>query len=141
MPQSEAVRLLRGAPYFPVTDVAAVGRHYELVLGFTCEYVAGDPPEFAVYSRSNCPLMLRRVPNADIIRPNEAQGGTWDVFFWVTNVDDLHTELAGNGAEIVYNPVIQPYGMREFAVRDPAGYVLGFGEAVATPAPLDASSE
>jgi hypothetical protein len=24
---------------------------------------------------------------------------------------------------------VQPYGMKEFAVRDPNGYVLGFGQA------------
>jgi hypothetical protein len=28
----------------------------------------------------------------------------------------------------VYPPVVQPYGMKEFAVRDPNGYVLGFGQ-------------
>jgi len=48
---------------------------------------------------------------------------------------------AANGAEIVHNPVIQPYGMKEFAVRDPAGYVLGFGEAVSIVDRPNASSE
>lgn len=128
MSEREPVAVLRGAPYFPVADVAAVGRHYVEVLGFTCEYSAGDPPEFAVYSRSGCPIMLRRVADPRLIRPNEAQGGTWDVFFWVDDVERLHAELSGQGAHIVYAPTVQPYGMKEFAVRDPAGYVLGFGQ-------------
>jgi uncharacterized glyoxalase superfamily protein PhnB len=50
------------------------------------------------------------------------------VFFWVNDVDALYTELAGKAAAVVYAPVIQPYGMKEFAVRDPNGYVLGFGQ-------------
>lgn len=128
MLETSAVRLLRGAPYFPVADIEAVGRHYTGVLGFTCEYSAGDPPEFAVYSRSGCPIMLRRIAEPSLLRPNEAQGGTWDVFFWVTDADALYLELEGRGAAIVYPPVVQPYGMKEFAVRDPAGYVLGFGQ-------------
>jgi uncharacterized glyoxalase superfamily protein PhnB len=129
MAMSNEISILRGAPYFPVTDVAAVGSHYESVFGFQCEYSAGDPPEFAVYSRSGCPVMLRRVSAQHSILPNEAQGGTWDAFFWVTGVDALHVEFREKGADIVYPPTMQPYGMREFAVRDPAGYVLGFGES------------
>jgi predicted enzyme related to lactoylglutathione lyase len=72
--------------------------------------------------------MFRRVPEPGLICPNEAQGGTWDVFFWVNDVEALHAELVTKGAVIVYPPVIQPYGMKEFAIRDPNGYVLGFGQ-------------
>jgi catechol 2,3-dioxygenase-like lactoylglutathione lyase family enzyme len=120
--------LLRGAPYFPVADVAAAGGYYRAVLGFECEYAAGDPPIFAVYSRSGAPIMFRHVDQPALICPNERQGGTWDVFFWVDDVMKLHAELAGAGATVVYPPVVQPYGMKEFAVRDPNGYVLGFGQ-------------
>ena len=120
--------LIRGAPYFPVPDVRAIGSYYRDVLGFECEYAAGDPPEFAVYSRSGSPIMFRRVQDPALISPNERQGGTWDVFFWVNDVEALYTELAAKAAAVVYAPVIQPYGMKEFAVRDPNGYVLGFGQ-------------
>ena len=105
-----------------------LARTYRDVLGFECEYSAGSPPEFAVYSRSGVPLMFRRVPQPDLISPNERQGGTWDVFFWVNDVEALHEELERKGATVVYQPVVQPYGMKEFAVRDPNGYVLGFGQ-------------
>ena len=120
--------IIRGAPYFPVPDVAAIGNYYRDVLGFACEYSAGEPPEFAVASRSGCAIMFRRVPDPALISPNERQGGTWDVFFWVHDVESIYAELAGKAATIVYPPVVQPYGMKEFAVRDPNGYVLGFGQ-------------
>lgn len=124
-----ASKILRGAPYLPVPDVSALGAHYRDVLGFSLEYAGGSPPEFAIYSRDGCAVMLRRVAPAAKIVPNEAQGGTWDVFFWVQGVDALHEELVAKGASIAYAPVVQPYGMKEFAVRDPLGYVLGFGES------------
>ena len=120
--------LVRGAPYFPVADVAATGEYYRAVFGFTLEYSAGTPPEFAVYSRDGCAVMLRRVPRPERITPSEAQGGTWDAFFWVSEVEALHRELAAKGADLLYGPTVQPYGIKEIAVRDRDGHVLGFGQ-------------
>lgn len=120
--------LLRSAPYFPVADVERSSSYYERVLGFHRDYVAGTPPEFAICSRDGLAIMLRRVPAPDRIRPSEAQGGTWDAFFWVDSAEALHAELAGRGATIVYGPLVQEaYRMTEFAVRDEDGHVLGFG--------------
>jgi catechol 2,3-dioxygenase-like lactoylglutathione lyase family enzyme len=124
-----ASHLVRSAPYFPVADVELSAAHYERVLGFQREYVAGTPPEFAILSRDGLPIMLRRVAAAEQIRPNEKQGGTWDVFFWVRDLRALHAELVARGAEIVYGPLVQEaYRMEEFAARDRDGHVLGFGE-------------
>jgi uncharacterized glyoxalase superfamily protein PhnB len=128
VPPASQADILRGAPYFPVPDVSTIGTYYRDVLGFQCEYLAGDPPEFAVHSRSGSAVMFRRAPDPSLICPNEKQGGTWDVFFWVNDVQALYSELALKGAVVVYPPVVQPYGMKEFAVRDPNGYVLGFGQ-------------
>ena len=76
--------------------------------------------------------MLRRVSAPDLIRPSEAQGGTWDAFFWVDDVVGLHAEFVEQSATVVYGPIVQDaYQMREFAVRDSDGHVLGFGQALA----------
>jgi hypothetical protein len=75
--------------------------------------------------------MFRRVERPDRIRPSEAQGGTWDAFFWVRDARALHEELVSRGAVVVYGPVVQAaYNVLELAVRDPDGHVLGFGEAL-----------
>ena len=125
-------QLLRCAPYFPVADVEQSAAHYERVLGFRSEYMAGTPPHFAIVSRDGLAIMLRLVPAPDHISPNEEQGGTWDAFFWVRDARALHAELRANGADIVYGPMVQEaYQMEEFAVRDREGYVLGFGQALA----------
>ena len=128
---SDAARLLRGSPYFPVADVARSVAYYERVLGFRCEGLAGgDPPQFAIVSRDGLSVMLRRVAQPERIAPVESQGGTWDAFFWVDDARKLHAELAGRGAVVVYGPLVQPYGMLEFAVRDEDGHVLGLGQAI-----------
>jgi predicted enzyme related to lactoylglutathione lyase len=75
--------------------------------------------------------MLRLVQTPERISPNERQGGTWNVFFRVRDAKALQAELAANGADVVYGPVVQEaYHMEEFAVRDREGYVLGFGQAL-----------
>ena len=124
-------KLTRSAPYFPVADVAQSAAHYQRVFGFQTEYSAGSPAEFAIVTRDSLSIMLRRVADASPISPNERQGGTWDVFFWVNDVRALHAELAANGADVVYGPLVQEaYHMEEFAVRDTDGYILGFGQSV-----------
>lgn len=129
MSSHPAGRLLRSAPYFPVADVAVSAAFYERVLGFRSEYAAGAPPQFAICSRDGLAVMLRRVEAPERISPNEKQGGTWDVFFWVDDAQALHGELVAKGADVVYGPIVQEdYRMKEFAVRDHDGYVLGFGQ-------------
>ena len=97
-------KLTRSAPYFPVADVARSAAHYQRVFGFQTEYSAGSPAEFAIVTRDSFSIMLRRVADGGPISPNERQGGTWDVFFWVNDVRALHAELATNGADVVYGP-------------------------------------
>ncbi len=130
MKKPEHAHILRSAPYFPVHDVAEAVRHYESVLGFEVEYLPlGEPAPFAIVRRDGLPLMLRLVdPSASIV-PIEKQGGTWDAFFWTDDAETLCAEMRSRGAEIAYGPIIQSrYGMKESAVRDPSGHVLGFGQ-------------
>lgn len=127
-------RLLRCAPYFPVADVDAAAREYGERFGFATTYLAGTPGEFAIVSRDGLDLMLRRVADPQLISVNTRQGGTWDVFFWIEAVDALFAELRDRKATVIYPPTNRAeYHMREFAVQDSVGYVLGFGESIVAP--------
>lgn len=42
-------------------------------------------------------------------------------------MEGLHAAVTERGAELVHGVVDQGYGMREFRVRDPVGYILAFG--------------
>lgn len=129
MSSGRSSHLLRVAPYFPVADVEASAAYYERVFGFHIEYVAGSPAQFAIVTRDGLSVMLRLVPAPERISPSEKQGGTWDAFFWVSDLRALHAELCANGADIVYGPLVQDaYAMEEFASRDRDGHVLGFGQ-------------
>jgi catechol 2,3-dioxygenase-like lactoylglutathione lyase family enzyme len=111
--------------------VARASEYYRDVLGFEIELAPTSEVRFGIVTRGASTVMLRFVDGSRIV-PNEAQGGTWDAFFWVTGVRALHEELARRGATIVYGPTVQhAYHMEEFAVRDADGHVHGFGEPVA----------
>ena len=55
-------------------------------------------------------------------------GGTFDTYVYVSNVDELATELRVKKVEIIEGPINRIYDMRELLVRDCTGYVLAFGE-------------
>ena len=39
-------------------------------------------------------------------------------------LDAIHEQLAAGGAEVVQEPIDQPYGVRDCAFRDPAGNLI-----------------
>ncbi len=126
------MKILKSATYLPVHDVDASVREWESLLGFKSVYVAGSPPEFAIVVCDGVQVMLRRVDPSQRIVPNEAQGGTWDLFCWVDDADAGCVAIRERGGTIVYGPIDQPsYRMREFAVRESNGYVIGFGHSIA----------
>ena len=59
----------------------------------------------------------------------KAIGATGTLFIEVEGVDALHDRLAPT-VKVLMPIVTQFYGMREFAIADPDGYVITFAERV-----------
>ena len=56
--------------------------------------------------------------------------GTYAMLTLATpDLDETFAKLESSGAEIVQEPIDQPYGIRDCAVRDPAGNLLRINEA------------
>jgi len=53
----------------------------------------------------------------------------------VDDVDAHHERAKTKGAEIVYAPVDQPYGYREYSARDPEGGLWSFMKALPSEQP------
>lgn len=53
-----------------------------------------------------------------------AKGSYFGVNLATRDVDGTFAELEGRGAEVVQEPTDQPYGLRDCAVRDPAGNMI-----------------
>ena len=104
-----------------VTDVARAVEFYETKLGFTRAFMEGDPPTFAGINLDQVQIFLQQgTPNPS---------GT-SVYFVIGDADELHAFHRANGVEIVAQPADEPYGLRDFFVRDLYGYRLGFGQYI-----------
>ena len=114
-----------------VSDVVRAHAYYADRLGFRSPRMWGDPPTFCIAQRDGLELMLAQVDRGHEVHANAENEGRIDVYFWVNDADALHAEFASHGAEVVCSPADQPYGMREFLIRDPDGHVLAFGHDTA----------
>jgi len=118
-------------PYFLVEDVYKSAEHYRDVLGFQFDQFWGEPPSFVMVRRDAIQIMLRGAAGkADsVVRPNRRRiDHSFDAYVYVSDVDALHTELAGRGAVVLGEPYDQPHDCREFEVEDLDGYVICFGQ-------------
>ncbi|MET9497094.1 VOC family protein [Streptomyces sp. NPDC006552] len=56
-------------------------------------------------------------------------GGTYArITLATTDLDDTFERVLAGGAEVVQEPIAQPYGVRDCAFRDPAGNLVRFTE-------------
>jgi lactoylglutathione lyase len=63
-------------------------------------------------------------PAFSTVRP-----GSWTMFIATDDVDALHAQIAGQ-VKTVMPLETKFYGMREFAIEDPDGYVITFAQRV-----------
>jgi uncharacterized glyoxalase superfamily protein PhnB len=117
--------VLRNArPTLGVRDVAASVAWYHRVLGATCEITMGEPPTFALLEGPDDHLLSLAL-DADVHPAPFAA-----VYVNVTGVDDAYRHAAAEGAEVLGEPVTQPWGQRDFVLVDPDGHHLAVGEHV-----------
>lgn len=74
-------------------------------------------------------FMLKQADSDAEICTSRDQSGYWSAYIWVNDADALFESYKSKGAIIDYEPCIQEdYDMKEFAVRDPDGHVIAFGQ-------------
>jgi predicted enzyme related to lactoylglutathione lyase len=58
-----------------------------------------------------------------------AKGALGGVHFQCADLDAVYEKVKASGADIVEEPTDQPWGARDFALRDPAGNLLRINQA------------
>ena len=118
-------------PGLPVPNVLAAVEFYTTRLGFTLGFTWGEPVTMAGVNLGEVQVFLEQ--------GTPASGGI-GVNFVVGDADELYAFHHANGVEIVAEPGDREYGLRDYAVRDPFGYVLSFGHYIYTggePIPIE----
>jgi GNAT superfamily N-acetyltransferase/catechol 2,3-dioxygenase-like lactoylglutathione lyase family enzyme len=109
-----------------VADVAATVRFYRDQLGFTGEWLWGDPPTFGGVTWGKVHVMFCLQP-ALAARVEGHQHA-----LMVSGIDRLYERHRENGVPILAPLEAKPWGLREYVVRDPNGYHLRIGEPITT---------
>jgi catechol 2,3-dioxygenase-like lactoylglutathione lyase family enzyme len=65
----------------------------------------------------------------EVIAALLAKGLLNGLIFATDNCDETFERLSAAGAEVLQEPVDQPYGVRDCAFRDPAGNMLRFAQS------------
>ena len=117
--------LTSAVPVIPTANVPASLRYFEDVLGFTPQWSWGDPPVYAGVRAGQALLYLCHDPEA-----RDAKSVRGEVFIWTSDIESLHRRHSERRAEIVDELRERPWGARQYAVREPNGYVLKFAEEI-----------
>jgi uncharacterized glyoxalase superfamily protein PhnB len=124
-------------PNLMCNDLVRSLKFYRDVLGFEVSQTV--PPDkapfiFAWMKRGNVSIFLNQhmppQPAQSDLFAGQAIGGTASIYIELTGIDELAKAVEQRGAKFAMPIHTEFYGMREFAVKDPDGYVLIFAEAV-----------
>jgi uncharacterized glyoxalase superfamily protein PhnB len=114
-------------PVLPVSDVTRAARWFRDVLGFELDFIAGEPPSYARVKKGDRtfgdPVYIRLWQCA---RRDEARWRGEIVIHVGHDIDGLHAAYVKRGVNVIEPLVSQPWGLCEFAIREPDGHVLRF---------------
>jgi catechol 2,3-dioxygenase-like lactoylglutathione lyase family enzyme len=116
-------------PRLPVADLGRTVAFYTRVLGFQVSVLWPErAPTFVVLDRDSVSL--------GFFTPDALRGpvmiGTADLYLGADDVLGLHAAFKDH-VTVEWGPEVYFYGRREFAVRDPDGYLLIFTEPTDDP--------
>lgn len=116
-------------PRLPVADLGRTVAFYTRVLGFQISVLwPDDQPTFVILDRDSVSL--------GFFTPDALRGavtvGTADLYIATEDVMGQHSAIK-DLVPIEWGPEVYFYGRREFAVRDPDGYLLIFTEPTDDP--------
>jgi uncharacterized glyoxalase superfamily protein PhnB len=122
------------APYLIVDDINAAAEFYRDQLGFQFNQIWGDPPQFVIVRRDGASIMLKSIGSTGHSRPNNSvhPDACWDAYIRVKDADAIYDELRSRGVKIVREIEDTYYNCRDFDVEDNSGYILCFGQDLAS---------
>jgi len=126
-------------PNLLVANVERSLAFYTATLGFERGMTVPDQPPFVFASATNGSVEVFLNDRSTTAKESPqmaglAPGGGNTMFIEVEGIDALHDRLRPQ-VTIVMTIVTQWYGMREFAMTDPDGYVITFAQRVAVSQP------
>jgi catechol 2,3-dioxygenase-like lactoylglutathione lyase family enzyme len=122
-------RLVRAIPVLFVSDVDASAAFYRDTLGFSIDFVHGEPPFYGSVSRDGACLHLKFVHQPVLTVAPDDRDAFITAFVEVENVKTLFAEYVAAGVTFTQRLQTEAWGGRDFIVRDPDGNTICFSSA------------
>ena len=120
-------------PVIATADVAATIQYFEQTLGFKQQWVWGDPPVYAGIRAGGALLYVTHDPNlASAIQDRRLAP---DIFLWVSDIESVYAQHRATNAQITEALSERPWGVRQYVIREPNGYLLKVAESVEEKSP------
>lgn len=114
-------------PVIATSDVLGTVRYFEKTLGFRQQWIWGDPPVYAGVRAGSALLYVTHDPKlASTIRERQLAP---DIFLWVSDIDSVYAHHRAARADIIEELAARPWGVRQYVVREPNGYLLKVAES------------
>ncbi len=134
------MKLLIDASYLPQDDPDAMLAFYKDVLGFEVRNDVGyegmrwltvgpaNQPDTSIVLHPPTALPDLTDDERRVIAELMAKGSFFGVNLATPNLDEVFDRVVAAGAEVVQEPMDQPYGVRDCAIRDPSGNLIRIKE-------------
>lgn len=114
-------------PILAVRDVKAAAEYYCDQLGFSVDWLYGDPPTHGAVSCSEWTAEGAHIQFTQA-QAVASSGPSVDLYLFMgPDIDAWYQRYSAQGVQIERELATYPWGMREFSVRDCNGYLLRFG--------------
>ncbi len=108
------------ASVFSVSDLTQAKSYYIDILGFELDFDF----EMGHYAGIKHGKALIHITAGDVLAERVGKGS---VYIFCDEVDDYFAQVKANGANIMREPLDEPFMMRDFTVLDPDGNMITFG--------------
>lgn len=127
-PATSAPAIKSAKPVLFVTNVEVSAAYFRDKLGFTIDFLHGQPPFYGAVSRGGACLHLRCVHEPVFKEGVREEEQLLAAFLEVENIKSLFAECKAAGANFVHPLRKEPWGGSAFIVRDPDGNSICFAQ-------------
>jgi len=115
------MKIFCASPVLQISDLNQSIAFYCDALGFTKEFVYGEPSYYAGVKKNDVTFHLCQSEE------NAQRRGMGSVYVFCDEVDTYYGGIKAKGAVVTSPLNTYPYGMRDFQIKDPDGNLIAFG--------------
>jgi len=119
-------KLSHFAAIFPVENPLKTAQWYREKLDFEITFEWGEPIGYVVTKQDEA-VSIHFVERADDFIPSKSHNS---LYIFCHDVDALYNEVKSKNIKVISEIQTHDYGMRDFDIIDPNGFVISFGSGV-----------